>query len=133
MTSQRDDLALLGQIPRDDDGPVFNEPWQAQAFALAVRLSEEGHFTWDEWATTLSQEITRAQFAGDPDLGDTYYHHWVVALERLCAEKNLVGLASMDQRTEEWRQAYLNTPHGKPIELSAAFRSDEQQETRGIH
>ena len=133
MTSQRDDLALLGQIPRDDDGPVFNEPWQAQAFALAVRLSEEGHFTWDEWATTLSQEITRAQFAGDPDLGDTYYHHWVVALERLCSEKNLVGLASMDQRTEEWRQAYLNTPHGKPIELSAAFRSDEQQDARGMH
>jgi len=90
-------------------------------FALAVRLSEEGHFTWDEWATTLSQEITRAQVAGDPDLGDTYYRQWVVALERLCAEKNFVGLASMDQRTEEWRQAYWNTPHGKPIELSAAF------------
>jgi len=122
MTNQRDDLNRLGAIPRDDEGPVFKEPWEAQAFALAVRLSEEGHFTWDEWATTLSDEISKAQAGGDPDLGDTYYEHWVAALERLCAEKGLVGLDSMEQRKEEWRQAYRNTPHGKPIELSAAFR-----------
>ena len=122
MTIQRDDLARLGSIPRDEGGPVFKEPWEAQAFALAVRLSEEGHFTWDEWAATLSDEIAKARAAGDPDLGDTYYHHWVAALERLCAAKGLVALDLMGQRKEEWRQAYLNTPHGKPIELSAAFR-----------
>ena len=121
MTNQREELDQLGSIPRDDAGPIFAEPWQAQAFALAVRLSEEGHFTWDEWATTLSEEITKAQASGDPDLGDTYYEHWVAALERLCAEKGLVPGDSLDLRTEEWRQAYLNTPHGKPIELSAAF------------
>ena len=121
MTNPRDDLDLLGQIPRDEEGPVFREPWEAQAFALAVRLSEEGHFTWNEWATTLSEEISKAQADGDPDLGDTYYEHWVAALERLCAEKGLVGGAPMDRRTEEWRQAYWNTPHGKPIELEAAF------------
>ena len=120
MTSQRNDLEKLGAIPRDDDGPVFDEPWQAQAFALAVRLSEECYFTWDEWATTLSEEITRAQAAGDADLGDTYYQHWAAALERLCAEKGLVPSDALDVRTEDWRQAYLNTPHGKPIELSAA-------------
>lgn len=123
MTSRRDDLASLGQIPRDDDGPVFNEPWQAQAFALAVRLSQEGHFTWEEWATTLSQEITHAQLAGDPDLGNTYYQHWVNALERLCGEKGLASASAVDTRKEEWRRAYLNTPHGKPIDLSAAFES----------
>ncbi len=122
MTDQRELISELGQIPRDDDGPVFNAPWEASAFALAVRLSEEGHFTWQEWATALSVEITRAQEAGDPDLGDTYYHHWVAALERLCSEKGLVGLPDMDQRKEDWRKAFLNTPHGKPIELSAAFR-----------
>jgi nitrile hydratase accessory protein len=126
MTIQRDDLARLGSIPRDEEGPVFKEPWEAQAFALAVRLSEEGHFTWDEWAATLSDEIAKARAAGDPDLGDTYYHHWVAALERLCAEKGLVALDSMGQRKEEWRRAYLNTPHGKPIELSAAFRRDRR-------
>ena len=112
-------LGQLGKIPRDDDGPVFNAPWEASAFALAVRLSEEGHFTWQEWATALSVEIAKAQEGGDPDLGDTYYHHWVTALERLCSEKALVGLHDMDQRKEDWRKAYLNTPHGRPVELSA--------------
>ncbi len=120
MTDQRELISELGQIPRDDDGPVFNAPWEASAFALAVRLSEQGHFTWQEWATVLSTEITRAQEGGDPDLGDTYYHHWVQALERLCSEKALVSPPDMDQRKEDWRRAYLNTPHGKPIELSAS-------------
>ena len=126
MTDQRELISELGQIPRDDNGPVFNAPWEASAFALAVRLSEDGHFTWREWSTALSVEITRAQEAGDPDLGDTYYHHWVAALERLCSEKALVGLPDMDQRKEDWRKAFLNTPHGKPIELSAAFQDHDK-------
>lgn len=121
MMDRRDELDLLGQIPRDDEGPVFKEPWEAQAFALAVRLSEQGHFTWAEWARALGDEIAKAEARGDPDLGDTYYEHWVAALERLCAEKGLVGRDSMSQRKREWRQAYRNTPHGKPIELAAAF------------
>ena len=111
------DLAALGAIPRDDAGPVFAEPWQATAFALAVRLSNEGHFTWAEWAATLSGEIAAAQRAGDPDLGDTYYLHWVRALERLCAAKGLAPNAEVDRRSDEWRRAYLRTPHGQPIEL----------------
>ncbi len=114
-----DDLPAL---PRDKEGPVFNEPWEAEAFALAVRLSEFGYFTWAEWAETLSQEIKVAQERGDPDLGDTYYQHWLKALERLCAEKNLLSHEDMRQRTDEWRRAYLNTPHGQPIELEAAFK-----------
>ena len=126
MTSPQD-IDVLGPIPRDNEGPVFQEPWQAEAFALAVRLSAEGHFSWDEWASTLSEEITRAQQAGDPDLGDTYYNHWVAALERLCFAKGLVASAAAAQRKDEWRRAYLNTPHGKPIELSAAFREPERQ------
>ena len=114
-----DDLPAL---PRDKDGPVFNEPWEAQAFALAVRLSEVGCFTWPEWAAILSQEITAAQERGDPDLGNTYYQHWLNALERICVEKHLVGHEDMSRRQQEWRRAYLNTPHGQPIELSAAFK-----------
>ena len=78
----------LGDIPLGDDGrPVFAEPWEASAFALAVRLSGEGHFTWDEWAAALSEEIRSAQREGDPDLGDTYYRHWLRALECLCRER----------------------------------------------
>ena len=110
----------LPALPRDQEGPVFNEPWEAQAFALAVRLSEAGCFTWSEWATALSQEIKAAQGRGDPDLGQTYYRHWLNALERLCAEKGLVGREDMSQRTEAWRLAYRHTPHGQPVELSAA-------------
>ena len=122
MTDQNDRIRDLGQIPSDADGPVFRAPWEAATFALAVRLSQAGHFTWQEWTEALTREIAEAQREGDPDLGDTYYHHWASALEHLCAEKDLVGLPEMDRRKEEWRRAYLNTPHGKPIELTAAFR-----------
>jgi nitrile hydratase accessory protein len=118
----------LPALPRDQAGPIFNEPWEAQAFALAVCLSEAGFFTWAEWAETLSQEIRMAQERGDPDLGDTYYEHWLKALERLCAEKNLVSPETTSQRQELWRRAYLNTPHGQPIELSAAFKDERREE-----
>jgi nitrile hydratase accessory protein len=110
----------LPALPRDQDGPVFNEPWEAQAFALAVRLSEAGCFTWSEWVAILSQEIKAAQARGDPDLGQTYYQHWLNALERICIEKDLIGREEMHQRLEAWQRAYLHTPHGHPVELSAA-------------
>ena len=108
----------LPGLPRGDDGsPVFHEPWQAQAFAMAVRLHEAGHFTWTEWAAALADEIRRAQAAGDPDLGDTYYQHWLAALERLVAVKGLVSLDELARRKDEWAEAARTTPHGEPIEL----------------
>jgi nitrile hydratase accessory protein len=113
-------LNELPALPRDQEGPVFNEPWEAQAFALAVRLSEVGCFTWSEWAAILSEEIEAAQGRGDPDLGQTYYHHWLNALERICVDKGLVDPEDTRQRLEAWRRAYLNIPHGQPVELSAA-------------
>ena len=125
MTDMADLIAQLDQIPRDEDGPVFSAPWEASAFALAVRLSEEGRFTWPEWVAFLADEIQRAQLEGDPELGNTYYHHWVAALESICAAKLLIGFDEMDLRKGIWRKAYLNTPHGKPIELSAAFNDRE--------
>ena len=111
----RDDIQFP---PKDDAGaPVFREPWEAQAFAMTVRLHEAGHFTWPEWAERLAREIKRAQAAGDPDRGDTYYHHWLRALETLVAEKGLVGAQELRQRKAEWETAARSTPHGKPIEL----------------
>ena len=110
----------LPALPRDSDGPVFNQPWEAKAFALTVRLSEAGCFTWPEWVKIFSQEIKAAQERGDPDLGDTYYQHWLNALERICAAKGLVGSEDMHRRKATWRRAYLNTPHGRPVDLSAA-------------
>ncbi len=109
---------LPGQ-PRDGDGPVFAEPWQAQAFALTLKLHEAGHFTWNEWAETLGAEIAAARLRGDPDLGDTYYQHWLAALERLAAEKGLVGGGELGARKAAWRQAFLDTPHGQPVLLEA--------------
>ena len=108
----------LPALPRDEAGaPVFQAPWEAQAFAMAVRLHEAGHFTWAEWADRLAQAITRAQAAGDPDRGDTYYHHWLAALESLVAEKGLVAADELRHRKAEWAAAARATPHGQPIEL----------------
>ena len=106
--------------PRDLEGPVFNEPWEAQAFSLVIALHEQGSSTWEEWATTLSAEISRAQSQGDPDLGDSYYQHWLCALEKISASKNICSYPEMATRKSLWIAAYAHTPHGKPIELSAA-------------
>jgi nitrile hydratase accessory protein len=115
MTQQTPDMSGL---PRDAEGnPVFREPWQAQAFAMAVDLHARGHFTWSEWSAMLANEIQRAQAAGDPDLGDTYYVHWLAALEHLVAEKGLIAADELAQRKEDWAAAARNTPHGRPIEL----------------
>ncbi len=105
--------------PREGDGPVFAEPWEAQAFALTLKLHEAGHFTWSEWATALGAEIEAAQARGDPDLGDTYYRHWLAALERLAAEKGLVRGGDLSARKAAWKRAFRNTPHGLPVTLDA--------------
>jgi nitrile hydratase accessory protein len=110
--------ALPG-LPHDDDGPVFGEPWEAQAFAMALALHERGLFTWSEWAATLAQEIRSAQAAGDPDRGNTYYHHWLKALERLVAEKNIASAAALTAHRTAWAHAAARTPHGTPIMLGA--------------
>jgi nitrile hydratase accessory protein len=112
-------LAALPQIPRDAEGPVFAEPWQAQTFALAVKLSEQGHFTWKEWAAALADELKAVADRGEPDDGSRYYEHWLATLERLVTAKGLTDSAALLARKEAWANAYRHTPHGKPIELSA--------------
>jgi nitrile hydratase accessory protein len=104
-------------IPRNDEGPVFREPWEAQAFALALSLNERGVFTWTEWAATLGEEIKKAQAAGDPDTGETYYHHWLATLERIVAEKGLSDPHTLARTRDAWEHACARTPHGTPIEL----------------
>jgi nitrile hydratase accessory protein len=104
-------------VPRDADGPVFREPWEAQAFAMALALHERGLFTWNEWAATLGAEIKRAQAAGDPDTGETYYLHWLNALERLVATKGVTTEATLHRYRDAWDRACDRTPHGQPIEL----------------
>ena len=104
-------------IPRDDDGPVFREPWEAHAFAMALALHDRGLFTWNEWAAALADEIKRAQAAGDPDTGETYYRHWLNALERLVAETGVADAATLARYQHAWDHAADRTPHGQPIEL----------------
>ena len=104
-------------IPCDAEGPVFREPWEAQAFAMALALHDKGLFTWPEWAATLAEEIKRAQAAGDPDTGETYYRHWLNALERLIAEKGVTSRDTLTRYFNAWDHATDRTPHGKPIEL----------------
>ena len=104
-------------IPSDADGPVFREPWEAQAFAMTLALHERGLFTWNEWAATLGAEIKRAQAGGDPDTGETYYRHWLAALERLVAEKGVATPEALHRTKHAWEHACERTPHGQPIEL----------------
>jgi nitrile hydratase accessory protein len=110
--------AALPNLPRDADGPVFGEPWEGQVFAMALALHERGLFTWSEWAAALAQEIKAAQAAGDPDTGSTYYRHWLKALERLVAEKELASGAALERYRTAWARAAARTPHGTPIELA---------------
>jgi nitrile hydratase accessory protein len=100
------------------DGPVFSEPWQAQAFALAVKLSEQGCFTWKEWANALADELKAAADRGEPDDGSRYYEHWLATLERLVTARGLADPAALLTRKEAWADAYRRTPHGQPVELT---------------
>ncbi|MDJ0768046.1 MAG: nitrile hydratase accessory protein [Ilumatobacter sp.] len=108
---------LLPGQPAEDGELVFRKPWEAHAFAMAVRLHEQGLFTWPQWAAALTSEIEHAKDAGDPDTGETYYHHWLAALERLVAESGAASEDDQERTREAWRRAAHRTPHGHPIVL----------------
>ena len=109
--------AAIPSIPRDDDGPVFRAPWEAHAFAMALTLHDRGVFTWPEWAAALADEIKRAQAAGDPDTGETYYLHWLATLEGLVASKGVASIDTLHRYRDAWDHAADRTPHGEPIVL----------------
>ena len=111
-------LLVLPRLPRDKREPLFAEPWQAQAFALTVKLSEQGHFTWKEWAAALANELNAAASRGEPDDGSHYYDHWLAALEHLVTAKGLADSATLVARKEAWANAYRSTPHGVPVKLA---------------
>jgi nitrile hydratase accessory protein len=110
------------RLPRDEGGPVFAEPWQAQAFAMAVQLSAAGHFTWTEWMTVLGAQLQAAADRGEPDDGSRYFEHWLAALEQLVAEKQLTDRTALRARKAAWADAYRRTPHGQSVELRAKCR-----------
>ena len=115
MSAER--MPLSPGMPRDADGPVFSAPWEAQAFATTLALHERGLFTWPEWAEALAAQIAEAQAAGDPDTGQTYYLHWLAALEKLVASKGASSGDELARYRHAWEHAAGRTPHGQPIEL----------------
>ena len=110
-------LAAAHPMPRDAHGPVFAEPWQARAFAFTLELHQRGLFTWPEWAGALARTIRAARAAGDPDLGDTYWDHWLATLESIIAEKGVATAAALAEKRDAWERAAEATPHGRPILL----------------
>jgi nitrile hydratase accessory protein len=110
-------IAASPGLPRDEGGPVFREPWEAQAFAMALALHEKGLFTWPEWAAALAVAIRDAQGRGDPDTGETYYLHWLSALETLAVAKGAAEPRRLEETRAAWDRAARATPHGLPITL----------------
>ena len=111
-------MQSLPAQPKDESGPIFNAPWEAQAFALVLALHKAGQFSWSEWTKYLSEEIKLAQKTGDLEFGNTYYQYWLRALEKIILAKALTTNTDIMHKTEQWRLAYLNTPHGHPIDLN---------------
>ena len=118
MSAPSELLALVPALPCDAQGPVFREPWEAQAFALAIDAHARGLFSWPEWAAELSAQIKAAQAAGDLDTGETYYRHWLAALESLTVQKGAVSRAQLEQVQAAWDHAAKATPHGQPVVLT---------------
>ncbi len=106
---------LFIQTTGKDEHP-FKEPWQGHAFAMAVKLHEQGLFTWDEWTRTFGK-ILKA--AGPGDDAENYYHHWMKALETIVDAKKLTSTGEMETRKGQWDRAARATPHGTPILLQA--------------
>lgn len=104
----------LADLMQDADGATFAAPWQAQAFALAVRLHEQGAFTWTEWTETFARELAASAPDDEPS---AYYCAWLAALERLAVNRGLASAEALADRKAAWADAYRRTPHGKPVTL----------------
>ena len=109
--------AVLPNWPGSVDEPVFSEPWQAHAFAMVLRLHEQGLFSWTEWANSLAAQIGAAQARDETDLGDVYYRHWLSALESIVAAKGASSAAELERYRDAWDRAADRTPHGQPVDL----------------
>ncbi len=114
----------MGPMPAGG-APVFAQPWEAQAFALAIHLHERGAFAWSDWAEALGTEIHREDDqAREAGQAGGYYQHWLAALERLVVERRLVGEVELGHRARAWAEAYRSTPHGRPVQLSPSPGAD---------
>jgi nitrile hydratase accessory protein len=114
----------IGPLARKDGDPVFDEPWQAEVLALAYALSHHGVFSLQAWSDSLGAELRRADERGEPDNQDTYYQAALAVLEALLGQDGRISTDAVERRVDQWRDAYLHTPHGKPVELAPAKHHD---------
>ncbi|MDN5938646.1 MAG: nitrile hydratase accessory protein [Salinisphaera sp.] len=115
-----DPLLELEQSLQDMDGPAFDHPWQVQAFALVVSMHKAGLFAWPQWVETFSREVDANPAAPGETVNDAYYRQWLAALDALVAALGIAGEEDVSARAQQWKKAYLNTPHGRPITLDNA-------------
>lgn len=133
MSAEPATILATPRLPKDREGPVFAEPWQAQAFALTVRLHEAGHFTWPEWVEHLSREIAAAPPSSAAEAEAMYYLQWLAALEKLLAAKGLASPAELARRKDEWREAYEETPFGQPVVRDAHHHGHDHDHHHAAH
>ena len=107
-----------GNTPPENE-PVFEAPWEAQVFALAVQLSQNGMFDWSEWTDVLASQIQNSSQGGQSDSGAFYYHHWTLSLEKILVDNGVLDTSAIERKIRQWREAYRNTPHGEPVTLDA--------------
>lgn len=110
-------IEMPGRPLKDLDGPIFDKPWQAQAFSLIVNLNKARLFEWKDWVEAFSTEIKADPALSDESVNDAYYRQWVAAMEKMVASLGLVADGDISLRAQEWHKAYLNTPHGQPVSL----------------
>ncbi|SLN28591.1 hypothetical protein ROA7450_01184 [Roseovarius albus] len=96
---------------------AFDQPWQAQALALADTMVRAGHFTPNQWAQTLGAALSKSEQDGAPDNAETYYNAVITALEQLTEAHTDITAPQRQVRRAAWEAAYLRTPHGQPVKL----------------
>lgn len=120
MSATARDDGRTGGLPPGEEGqeePVFDHPWQAQAFSLVVHLHKAGHFPWKDWVQVFSDEIKAMPAQPGERVNDAYYRQWIAAMEKMVASLGMAGAGDISHRADEWRRAYLNTPHGQAVAL----------------
>ena len=108
---------LLKPLASVDGKPAFDEPWQAEALAIADTLVQNGMFSASAWSEALGAALAQAENSGAADNQGTYYQCVLSALEGLVAENSEIDRQAMSGKREDWKQAYRSTPHGQPVKL----------------
>ncbi|MFD1383546.1 nitrile hydratase accessory protein [Rhodanobacter aciditrophus] len=119
--SQSENSSLLNKLSKIDVNDAadvtFEEPWQAQSFAVTVLLSKSGLFAWTEWVEMFAKHIADRPQHCDETPQQAYYRQWLSALESLLDSKGITSEQTRALYKEDWRRSYIVTEHGQPIKF----------------